>query len=235
MPATSTKEKAKRHFWTIRVTTDDVFDIKEMFTHPDSKFETTFGMYVEEVGTEHERRHYHAALGFKAPVLDADLRYFVKTKFKVERSDLSVKQWATGDNLDDDRFLLYIHKAGTPIRWGSMIGLRDPAFYKSVSSAITASVKKRRNHVDKMMTEVFEEFKLMLSGHQRDSMAILRDKATLAYLQWHKVNGRNLKGIYLQKNDINNLIFKLDRPYIDQFYHDRLVYQVARDDVHMDN
>lgn len=213
--------------WAFRLTTDDEIDFKSKFP------EAVFGIYVAEEGGETGKRHYHVGLSFKEAVTRNALNRMISAFFEQKGNGYrSLKKWMTGGDLSRDRYIIYLYKSGNEVvRWGTAINLQTPEVYRLMSREITAAVTRQRTFTDKMMDEVFEDFKIQLSGYKSYQISQYREIAVKTYLDWHKANGRRLKGVYLIVNDVNNIIWRLDRPEIDKFYEDRIVRQIARQDI----
>lgn len=191
-------------YWTVRLTTDDPISIG-VAQFPDS----LHGIYVEETAT---RRHFHIALTFAKKVTNKQLTAMLDKAYPSLRGNAcrQKKQWRTGHDLTEDEFIQYMFKSGQPVQWGNRDDWPGDDYFVSQclkkQQALMIGKKKRQSGLPTVITDVLQRVKdrrSTLLGFPSSLMSDVIDE----YFAYHDENKLRLKGTYMMKTDIENIMF----------------------------
>lgn len=216
--------------WTVRLFTDDVIQFGEQH-FPGSYF----GIYVDEIGTLNKRRHYHIAVSFKQPVTNKELTAMLDKAFPhlTGNENRQKKQWRTGQDLSTDKWIQYMFKQNTPTKWGHRDDWPGDEYFEEQSMLKSAEIKvkkesrKKEGQLPQVITDVLAIVKSKTNtvyGQSSSLLSIVVDE----YFAYHERTQRRLKGTYMMKTDIENIMFHSGNQLYRREWKDSIMRQITQ-------
>lgn len=220
--------------WTVRLFTDDVIQFGT--THFPGSY---FGVYVDEIAPTSNRRHYHIAVSFNRPVTNKELTAMLDKAFPTLRGNVnrSKKQWRTGNDLTKDEFIQYLYKSGEPRTWGHRDDWPGDEYFEEQSMIKAAEIakskvkaKSQQGQLPDVITQVLADVKAKrhATGCDHARTDVLLEEVVDAYFAYHERHRKRLKGTYMMRTDIENIMFYTGCKMFRREWKNGIMFQISR-------